>query len=111
MSNQEINRIAPGYVLGFVTGQAKAATRELWEAELEKVWPKFISAMNTNPGYKGAFSTWNTDKPGEVSIVGIWESMEHRLAYEAKSSTTVRAIFNAMISEPVRYRPTVTKTA
>jgi len=101
--------IAPGYVLGYVTGFARAASREEWDREVEKNWPAFIAEMETNAGFKGAYALY-TIETGKVSILGMWETLEHRLAYEAKSSGAVRAIFNALLKEgPRRYRHVVTK--
>ncbi len=99
-----VSSLGSGYVLGIVTGQCKALTREEWDAAVRKVWPAFIAEMSSNPGYKGAYATWDADHPRQVSINGIWESMEHRVAYEAKSSGTVRAVFNALIDNPQRTR-------
>ena len=103
--------LAPGYVLGVVVGQAKAQSNDEWNAAVEKVWPEFIAILESNPGYKGAYAAWNPDKPGEVSIIGIWQSMEHRLAYEAKSAPQIRELFNALISNPQRYKVVVSRAA
>ena len=100
MSNDIAKTLSEGNVLGFVTGRAKVP-REEWDATVAKVWPDFLAEMKTNPGFKGAMSLW-TIETGEVSVVGIWSSHETRLAYEAKSAGKVRAIFNALLEQPVR---------
>jgi len=106
-----LNTLAPGNVLGIVAGKSKALTEQEWHAALDKIWPAFIAEMSTNPGYMGAFSTWDADHPRQVSINGIWQTMAHRVAYEAKSSTAVRAIFNELIDDRVRNRLVIGRLA
>lgn len=108
MDNTKLQALFPGNVLGHVTGRPNAGSREEWDAALEKVWPDFIAEMSTNPGYRGAVAVWTVES-GEVSIIGVWESMAHRLAYEAHSSDKVRAIFNALLAEGrTRHKQVVT---
>ncbi len=108
MSKEQLQTLVTGNVLGWVTGTARGG-RDHWDATLEKVWPQFISEMAKNAGYKGAASFY-TVETGEVSIVGIWEDMAARLAYEANSSEKVRAIFNALLdAPPTRHKQVITK--
>ncbi|MSP96444.1 MAG: hypothetical protein EXR29_04305 [Betaproteobacteria bacterium] len=108
MSKDDLRTLAAGNVLGWVTGRAKVA-RDEWDATVDKIWPEFIAEMATNPGFKGAVACW-TVETGEVSIFGIWSSVETRLAYEAKSAGTVRAIFNALLELPVkRHKQVISK--
>jgi len=99
MNALNLETLAPGTVLGWVTGRVRDGHRETWDAALEKVWPEFLAEMSSNAGYQGAAALWAVET-GEVSVVGIWQSMEHRLAYEARSSGKVRAIFNALLEDP-----------
>jgi hypothetical protein len=108
MNKDELQTLAAGNVLGWVTGRARMP-REQWDAAVEKVWPEFIAEMSTNPGFKGAAACW-TVETGEVAVVGIWSSTDTRLAYEAKSAGKVRAIFNALLEQPVvRHKQVISK--
>lgn len=108
MSKNDLQTLATGNVLGWVTGRARVS-REEWNAALDKVWPEFIAEMATNAGFKGAAACW-TEQTGEVSIVGIWSSMKTRLDYEAKSAGKVRSIFNALLEvPPARYKQEITR--
>lgn len=106
MNKELLQSLAPGNVLGWVTGTPKGS-RAQWDAGIERAWPVFIAEMALNPGFKGAGAFW-TVETGEVSIVGVWEDMDKRLAYERNSSETVRAIFNALLEQPAKRHKQVT---
>ena len=107
MSKDELQTLSAGNVVGWVTGRAKV-TRAEWDAAVDKAWPAFIAEMSTNAGFKGATVCW-TIETGEVAVAGIWSSEATRLAYEAKSASTVRVIFNQLIETPRRHKQVITK--
>ena len=112
MNNTKLDGLSEGNVLGVVTGIARAASREEWNAQVDKAWPDVVAELSSNAGYIGVVALWNSNGSEEVSIVGVWETMEHRLAYEARSATRVRAIFNGLLVEsPSRYKQVVTKAS
>lgn len=101
--------LAPGNVLGYVTGLLRSGDHAAWDKALDEVWPRFIAEMASNEGFKGAYAL-TTIETGEVSILGVWSSVATRDAYEKKSSGPVRAIFNALLQDDRRrYKQLVTR--
>src|ERR1700760_3794270 len=99
-----------GYIMAIFFANAKMKNRQEWNAALDGVWPELLAELRTNPGFKGMVATWNVDDSGEVSVIGLWETMEARLGFEKRSSTKVRAIFESLMQAmPNRYRFEVTK--
>jgi hypothetical protein len=98
-----------GNVAAVLMARARAATREEWEAGVAKIWDEAVAELQTNDGFKGLLALWNSDRPRSVSVMGLWDTMEHRLAYEARSAASVRAFFNPLFEEvPDRPRYIVT---
>src|SRR4051812_31488872 len=75
-----------GNVAAVLRARAKASTQQEWEADVAQIWDQVVAELQTNPGYRGALALWNSDEPGTVLVIGLWESMAHRLAYEARSA-------------------------
>ena len=99
-----------GTVVAMLITHAKAGSREEWEAGVESIWKDAIGELQTNPGFKGLVTMWNDDDSGQVSVIGLWDNMEHRLAYEARSSGYVRGLFNGLFKqEPDRPRFLISK--
>ena len=88
-----------GNVVALLTAQAKARTQEEWEEAVKGIWEEALQGLSSNPGFKGLVALWNSDSPGQVIIYGIWENMERRLAYEARSSAYVRSLFNPLFQQ------------
>jgi quinol monooxygenase YgiN len=101
----------PGNIVVFFFARAKAKDRDEWEAQLEKVWPEAVRELQSNPGFLGSSAMWDIDKPGRVAVIGQWESMEHRLAYESRSSPKLREVFNTLFQDiPERPRLVVSQS-
>lgn len=99
-----------GNVIAIASACAKAGTRQAWETAVDRVWADAIRELRTNPGFMGLVAVWNDDDSRRASIIGVWDTMEHRLAYEARSSTYVRGLFNDIFEEvPQRPRWVVTR--
>ena len=85
-----------GNVAAILFAQARARSRVEWERGLDAIWPEVLRELRSNPGFKGLLALWKEDDSGQVSIIGLWDTMEHRLAYERRSADSVRARFNAL---------------
>lgn len=104
--------VGSNYILAIFFAQAKVKHRKEWDAALESVWPELMEELRKNPGFKGMVAMWNVDDSGDVSVIGLWESMEHRLGFEKRSAPRVRAIFESLMHQkPDRYRYLVTKAS
>ncbi len=98
------------YILAIFFAQAKVGNRKEWDAALALVWPELMEELRQNPGFKGMIAMWNVDDSGDVSVIGLWESMAHRLGFEQRSAPRVRAIFESLMQQkPDRHRYLVTK--
>ena len=99
-----------GNVIAIATARAKARTRQEWEKAVEGVWADAVRELRANAGFMGLLALWNNDDSRQASVIGVWDTMEHRMAYEARSSTYVRGLFNAIFEEvPQRPRWIITK--
>ena len=102
----------PGYVVVYFSAPAKARSRQEWQSSLDRVWPDVVAELRTNPGFKGAAALWNLDDSGQVSVIGQWENMEYRKAYEKRSSPQLRALMDTLFRDvPSRPRLLVTHAA
>jgi len=98
-----------GNVAAVLMARSRAGTREEWEAGVAKIWDQIVAELQTNEGFKGIVALWNSDRARSVSVWGLWDTMEHRLAYEARSAESVRGLFNPLFEEvPDRPRYIVT---
>ncbi|MCI0770200.1 MAG: antibiotic biosynthesis monooxygenase [Chloroflexi bacterium] len=101
-----------GNVAALFTVQGKLPTQAEWEAALDANWDDAVEELRSNPGFKGIVALWNSDDSGEVAIIGLWENMERRLAYEARSAEKVRALFDPLFqSVPNRPRFIVSRSS
>jgi hypothetical protein len=99
----------PGNVVAVLVARAKVRTQEEWETAVAGIWDQAVAELRSNSGFKGLLALWSDDRERGVSVVGLWDTMEHRLAYEARSATAVRGLFNALFEEvPERPRFVVT---
>ena len=96
--------LKPGAVAALFTAQAKATNREAWERDVEGVWDRAVDLLRQNPGFKGIVTLWNNDDSREVCVIGLWEDLETRLAYERGNASDVRDLFNG-IFQAVPHRP------
>ena len=88
-----------GTIAAMLMAQAKVRTREEWEEAVEGIWQDALQELRSNPGFKGLVALWNSDDSGQVAVIGLWDDMEHRLAYEARSAAHVRGLFNALFQQ------------
>ncbi len=93
-----------GNVAAILFAKAKVKSRAEWESAVAGIWDDTVAEVRSNPGFIGILTLWNSDDSGQVSVIGVWESMEHRLAYEARSAEYVRGLFNPLF-EAVPDRP------
>ena len=99
-----------GNIAAMLMAKAKAANRREWEASVHGIWDQAVTELRTNPGFKGLVALWNNDDSGQVAVIGLWDNLEHRLAYEARSADKVRGFFNPLFQEvPERPRFVVTR--
>ena len=96
--------LKPGVVAALFTAQAKATTSEAWERDVAGVWDRAVDLLGQNRGFKGIVTLWNNDDSREVCIIGLWEDLETRLAYESGNASDVRDLFNG-IFQAVPHRP------
>lgn len=99
-----------GNVAAILTAHAKAHSRKDWEQAVEQLWPQALGELSKNPGFLGLITLWNNDDSREVAVIGLWDTMEHRMEYEGRSSEYVRGLFNNLFqSVPDRPRFIVSK--
>lgn len=99
-----------GTVAAMLIAEAHAKNPHEWEAAVEDIWDNAINELKTNNGFKGLIAMWNNDNSNQVSVIGLWDTMEHRLAYESRSADYVRGLFNNLFRRvPDRPRYIVTK--
>ena len=96
--------LKPGVVAALFNAQARAATREAWEQDVAAIWDRAVDLLKQNRGFKGIVTLWNSDDSREVCVIGLWEDMETRLAYERGSASDVGDLFNG-IFQAVPHRP------
>jgi hypothetical protein len=107
----ELSRIRPGTVAVWLVVGVKAKTREEWDAGVAKIWDEQLAELKSNRGFIGAVALWNNDEPGHGSVLGLWDGLENRLAYEARS-TKARQIWAVLFDEaPVRTRYIVSQAS
>jgi len=51
-------------------------------------------------GFLGLRALWCSDNSGEVIVMGIWDTMANRLAYEASVAKGVRGAFEETMQGP-----------
>jgi heme-degrading monooxygenase HmoA len=86
-------------------------TQEDWEARLGEMWDGAMADLSTHPGFMGAIALWNTEEVGTATILGFWDTMEHRLNYEADSANTRSTFFDRLYAErPTRTRYLVSRS-
>ena len=99
-----------GNIAAMLMVKAKAENRGEWEASVHAIWEDAITELRTNPGFKGLVALWNNDDSGQVAVIGLWDNLERRMAYEARSADKVRGFFNPLFQEvPDRPRFVVTR--
>ena len=91
-----------GMVAALAYGKAKARASEGWARDLEKVWDRSTGVLLKQKGFLGLRCLWCSDDSGEVIILGMWDTMAHRLAYEASVSKGVRGAFEETMQGPAR---------
>ena len=100
----------PGMVASIFRARSRTGSREEWEQGVAGVWDEAVEELKSNPGFHGLVTWWNNDDSGDVIIMGIWENLEDRLNYEARSGPKVQGLFNALLEEvPQRPRYVVTR--
>ena len=97
-------------MLALFLEESRFASQAEWERASAGVWDAALAELRTNPGFKGLVAFWADDDTRRAGIMGMWDSLEHRLGYEAKSASKVRALFDPFFTRgPQRPRLKVTR--
>ena len=75
-----------GDVVAMFLEETRFASRDEWEQACSGVWDAALTELRTNPGFKGLAAFWADDDTARGGVMGLWDSLEHRLGYEARSA-------------------------
>ncbi|MFH1485293.1 MAG: antibiotic biosynthesis monooxygenase [Chloroflexota bacterium] len=105
------NTLDKGMIVALLHAKAKAKTREEWGKALDKFWADDLALLKKQRGFVGAKALWAIDDSGEVVVMGIWDNLEDRLAYEKTVAEHVRANIETTIEKrPARPKYVVVRS-
>ena len=111
MANARSSGLEEGMIVALFHAKAKAKTQEEWDKALAKVWDDSVSMLKSQKGFVGMKALWSIDDSGEVVVMGIWENLVDRLAYESTLAGKVRAnIETTLEKRPERPKYVVLKS-
>lgn len=99
------NELKEGTIVAMFRAKAKAKSRDEWRKELDKFWDEDVSIIKTQKGFVGMRALWALDDSGEVVLMGIWDNLEDRLAYEQGVAKKVRSKMEATLEGGRPERP------
>ena len=91
-----------GNVVAMFLEETRFSSREEWERACAGVWDDALAELRTNPGFRGLAAFWADDDTARGGVMGLWDSLEHRLRYEARSAGKVRALFDPFLTRGPR---------
>ena len=91
-----------GVVGALAFGKAKAKTQEEWAKDLERIWDRSTGMLLKQKGFRGLRAFWAVDGSRDTMVMGIWETMEDRMAYERSISPGVQGAFDEILEAPAR---------
>ena len=91
-----------GNVVAMFLEETRFSSREEWERACAGVWDDALAELRTNPGFRGLAAFWADDDTVRGGVMGLWDSLEDRLRYEARSAGKVRALFDPFFTRGPR---------
>ena len=100
-----------GMIVALFHARAKAKTHEEWDRDLGEVWDDTAAILKNQKGFVGMKALWAIDDSGEVIVMGIWDNLADRLAYESTVAGKVRASIETTLEKrPERPKYVVVKS-
>jgi len=92
--------IQQGQIVAYLTGKARASTREGWARDLDGVWEEMTAPLKKHRSFMGMKALWNIENTQEIVVLAYWDNLADRLAYEKAAAAPVRARMETTLQGP-----------